>query len=425
MVNRSGVRHNNLVDRVIQGEGRQRVTTILKTRYVYLACPWGPWGGGMYKVVDYLVQSQHEIDGAPRFRVVSSRGRRLITMPIVMLIAIVRVFYGAASGRMALLHVNLALGISVLRKLILVYAASLAGAPTVVHIHAANLQFYDRMPQKLRWFVRRAFRRTNCVIVLGENARSFVINTLGVEAERVVKLTNGVPKPVIAPVARLEDEPFRLLFLGSQFERKGLSDLLAALARPELLRLNWQLTIAGGGRRKGDEAQQFRERARDLGLESRVRFVGWIEQLRVSDLLARSDALILPSYEEGLPLVILEALGHGVPVICTPVGEIPQFLTDRKTALFVTPGQREELARALAEVIESPKLCTELAEAGRSHFQAHFSHKAFTRNLVSIYQRYCGLSASDCARQPSAPLLESNEIHVVRDTLELRGRGST
>lgn len=385
----------------------------MKTRYVYLACPWGPWGGGMYKVVDYLVQSQHEIDGAPRFRVVSSRGPHLITMPIVMMHAILRILYGAASGHLALLHVNLAQGISALRKLTLVYAASLAGAPTVVHIHAANLQFYAGLPRPLRAFMRRAFRRPKCVIVLGESARSFVISELGVEAERVVKLTNGVPEPVIAPVPRVADEPFRLLFLGSQFERKGLPDLLDALARPELLGLDWQLTIAGGGRRKGDEAQQFRERARELGIEGRVRFVGWIEQLRVSDLLARSDALILPSYEEGLPLVILEALGHGVPVICTPVGEIPQFLTDRKTALFVTPGRRDELARAVAEVIASPQLCTELAEAGRSHFHTHFSHKAFTRNLVAIYRRYCGLRDSDCAHQPNAPLLESNEIRAV------------
>ena len=382
----------------------------MKTRYVYLACPWGPWGGGMYKVVDYLVQAQHEVDGAPRFRVVSSRGPSLVTMPFVMLQAIVRVVYGAATGRLALLHVNLAHGISALRKLILVYAASLAGAPTVVHVHAANWQFFDSMPRPLRWLVRRGFRRPNCVIVLGESARSFAISALGVEAERVVKLTNGVPEPAVAPIPRLADEPFRLLFLGSQFERKGLPDLLAALARPETLKLNWQLTIAGGGRRKGDEAQQFRQRARELGIEERVRFIGWIEQLHVSDLLARSDALILPSYDEGLPLVILEALGHGVPVICTPVGEIPEFLTDRETALFVTPGRCDEIAQALGELITNPQLCTDLAATGRAHFRAHFSHEVFMRKLVAIYQRYCGLTASDSAPHSSALLDRSGEL---------------
>jgi glycosyltransferase involved in cell wall biosynthesis len=373
----------------------------------------------MYKVVDYLLQSQHEVDGAPRFRVVSSRGSRLITMPFVMLLAIARVLYGAASGQLALLHVNLAHGISPLRKLILVYAASLAGAPTVVHVHAANWHFYARLPAPLRSLLRRALRRPSCVIVLGESARSFVISVLGVDAERVVKLTNGVPEPVSGPVPRQAGEPFRLLFLGSQFERKGLPDLLVALARPEVLRLEWELTIAGGGR-SGDEPQPLQERARELGIEGRVRFIGWIEQPRVSDLLARSDALILPSYEEGLPLVILEALAHGVPVICTPVGEIPQFLTDRETALFVTPGRRDELARALAELIANPQLCADLADAGRSHFRAHFSHEAFTRNLVAIYQRYCGLRASDCARDPGALLLKSNEIRAACDTQGLQ-----
>jgi glycosyltransferase involved in cell wall biosynthesis len=365
----------------------------MKTRFVYIACPWGPWGGGMYKVVDYLVQAQHQVEGIPRFRVINTRGPGLITMPFVIMRAIVSVLYGAASGQMALLHVNLAHGLSAARKLALVYAASLAGAPTVVHVHAAKLQtFYAGLSPPLRALLRRAFRRPTCIIVLGEDARAYVVNVIGVDAQRVVTLTNGVPEPTNRPVPRAAGDPFRLLFLGSQFERKGLMDLMVGLSLPEVLRLDWRLTVAGG-----DEAQPFRLQAQKLGIEGRIQFVGWVDQRRVSELLARSDAMILPSYDEGLPLVILEALGHGVPVICTPVGEIPQFLTDRETALFVAPGRSDEIAQAVAELIGNPQLCGHLASAGRSQFRTHFSLEAFTRSLTAIYRRYCGLRSSDLA----------------------------
>jgi glycosyltransferase involved in cell wall biosynthesis len=345
----------------------------------------------MYKVVDYLVQAQQRIDGAPRFRVVSSRGPHLATAPLVMLSAMAQVLLGAAGGRMALLHVNLAQGLSVLRKFLLVYCASWAGVPTVVHVHASKLpQFYARLPRALRLLLRRAFRRPSCVIVLGESARRFVIGELAVDPARVIKLTNGVPEPTAARVPLEAGQPFRLLFLGSQFERKGLPDLLSALARPEVAGLNWQLTVAGS-----DEARPFRERARELGIEARVAFTGWVDQQRSSELLARADALLLPSYDEGLPLVILEALAHGVPVVCTPVGEIPQFLKDRETALFVQPGRCDELARAIAELMGDSDLRTGLAAAGRSHYRAHFSLEAFTRSLTEIYRRYCGLTTAD------------------------------
>ena len=108
---------------------------------IYLACPWGPWGGGMYKVADYLRQSETLVPGAPPFRIVNSRGPTLWGSPFVLLGAALRTVAGALSGDMALLHVNMAKGLSVARKSILIYCAAWMGKPSVLHLHAASSPF--------------------------------------------------------------------------------------------------------------------------------------------------------------------------------------------------------------------------------------------------------------------------------------------
>lgn len=351
---------------------------------VYLACPWGPFGGGMYKVADYLRQAQTLVPDAPRYRIIDSRGPTLIGSPLALMRALIQVAWGALSGHMSLLHVNMAQGLSVLRKGLLIHCARLFGAPAVLHLHAAKLpQFYAGCSGLSQWLMRWTFRRASCVIVLGDSARQFVIDVLQVPAGRVVKLTNGVPRPS-AHVTR-DTGSFNLLFLGSQFERKGLPDLLRGLARPVVKDLGWKLIVAGG-----DEAGPYIEEARRLGIADRVRFTGWVSQERAAELLSASDTMILPSYDEGLPLVILEALGCGVPVICTPVGEIPQFLTDGRDALFVPTRQPDRIAEAVASLIRDEGLRTRLVAKGRQLFDEQFSLEAFTRELAAIYRRYCG-----------------------------------
>jgi glycosyltransferase involved in cell wall biosynthesis len=295
---------------------------------------------------------------------------------------------------MRLLHVNLAQGMSIARKVILIYCACLLRTPVVVHVHAARLpKSFAALPPLLQRTVRTAFNRANCVIVLGENIRHFVINDLQVDARRVVQLTNGVPRPPYPSPEKGTSQNFRLLFLGSQFERKGLADLLTALSSPLLASLPWQLIVAGG-----DDCAPYKIRAQELNITSRVEFTGWVSQEKAATLLAGSDALVLPSYDEGLPLVILEALGHGLPVVCTPVGEIPEFLTDGETALFVPPGDADAIAKSLASLMQEPELCLQLSRSGRELFDRRFSLQAFIRGLSAIYDQYCGSDRNDSVR---------------------------
>jgi glycosyltransferase involved in cell wall biosynthesis len=122
-----------------------------------------------------------------------------------------------------------------------------------------------------------------------------------------------------------------------------------------------------------------------------VTFLGWADKARIDRCLADADVFILPSYSEGLPLAILEALAIGVPVVCTPVGEIPHVLEHRRHALLVQPGNRSDIAAALSELARSESLRELLANAGRQLYESCFSMERFARHVTRIHREQFGL----------------------------------
>ncbi|WP_290676479.1 glycosyltransferase family 4 protein [Aquabacterium sp.] len=369
--------------------------------YIYLACPWAPMGGGMYKVVDYLIQAQTEGAGTADLRVLDTRGGgRAIFSPPILILAMFKVLFGRLSGRLVGLHVNMAERLSLFRKGALILLARALGLPVVLHLHAAQLHhFYRGLPGPLQWLVRWIFASASLVVVLGEQARRFVIEELGVPASQVEILINGVPGSKEPRRAFDPNGPFNILFLGNLMERKGVSDLLKALASPEMKarQSKWHARLAGGG-----DVEHYRALARTLGVPDNTEFVGWADQAKAAKLIAHADVLILPSYDEGLPLVILEALAKGVAVIATPVGEIPAVLTHGVDNWFVQPGDVQGIANAFCTLMDNPPLRITLETGGADIYTRKFSMDVFFRNVARIHQERFGFCASQSDRQQTS-----------------------
>jgi glycosyltransferase involved in cell wall biosynthesis len=365
-------------------------------RYIYIACPWGPVGGGMFKVAEYLIQSQASdaAGQAVQLRPLDTRGGgHAVSSMWVLLTALPKLVRGRLEGRLAGVHVNIAERLSLVRKGVIVIVCRALGVPVVLHLHAAQLHhFYRALPAPLRSITRWMFSLPASVVVLGTSARRFVTEELRVPAHRVDIVINGVPEPT---EPRRKAEPGgmqRVLFLGNLSERKGVSDLLHALARPGFRTDRLEVILAGGG-----DVSAYQAKARTLGIDGFVRFEGWCDQKKVAVLLARSDLLVLPSYDEGLPLAILEALAHGVSVVCTPVGEIPSVLTDGVNACFVPPGDVQRLAAGLQRVLQQPELLEALGRNGRALYEQHFSLSQFFASIARIHQRDFGTAAQATA----------------------------
>jgi len=371
---------------------------------IYIACPWSPSGGGMYKVADYLIQCQaeHLPSGSARLRALDTRGSGGPQYSLwVLLMAIARIAAGRLQGNLAGVHVNLATRMSLFRKGTLIVACAAMGVPTVLHLHAQMNGFYDRLPAVLRWLTRWVFSLPQGVIVIGPGAKGFVIDVLHVPADRVHTIINGVPEPDGVPQAVPGSPLHRVLFLANLSDRKGLLDLLQALAHPALDTSCLIVTIAGGG-----NVAAYQAKARALGVSDLVRFEGWCDQRKVSRLLANSDLLVLPSHDEVLPLAILEAIAHGVAVVTTAVGEIPSLLTDGVDAVFVTVASPESIAAGMQKVLKTPGLKQTLTRNGRALYAQHFCLSSFFSNIASVHQRCFGMASHMKKTPPSVEDLQ-------------------
>ena len=181
----------------------------------------------------------------------------------VLLTALAKLVRGRLEGRLAGVHVNMAERLSLLRKSVIVVMCRALGVPVVLHLHAAQLHhFYRALPAPLRALTRWVFSLPASVVVLGTAARRFVTEELHVPAHRVEIVINGVPAPVERRRQSGPDSTQRVLFLGNLSERKGISDLLQALARPGFAASRLQVILAGGG-----DVPAYRAKARALRID--------------------------------------------------------------------------------------------------------------------------------------------------------------
>jgi glycosyltransferase involved in cell wall biosynthesis len=154
-----------------------------------------------------------------------------------------------------------------------------------------------------------------------------------------------------------------LLAVGAVIPRKGYDVLVAALAR--LAHLRWRLVIAGDGGRSPETFRRLEADIAALDLADRITLLGAVSSEQLASLYQRCDLFVLPSRFEGYGMVFAEAIAHGLPVVGTTAGAIPQTVPDAASVL-VPPDDVEALAAALRRLIEEPTERERLAAAGRA-----------------------------------------------------------
>ena len=163
---------------------------------------------------------------------------------------------------------------------------------------------------------------------------------------------------------------------------KGHCDLLQAL--PQIRDPGVILVFAGDGELRTD----LESLASRLGVAERVRFLGWRED--TAELLGMADLFVLPSHNEGLGLVLIEAMAKRLPVVATSVGGVPEVVAEGKTGLLVPPHAPEALARAVGELVGDPDLRRRMGEAGYRRAVERFSIDATARQTSDVYRELIG-----------------------------------
>jgi glycosyltransferase involved in cell wall biosynthesis len=153
-----------------------------------------------------------------------------------------------------------------------------------------------------------------------------------------------------------------LAFVGRLDAVKGVPLLLEAFATARARHPQARLTIAGDGPARA----RLEARTRALGLEGAVHFAGYLDEPAVARLLETSDMLVLPSFAEGLPVVLMEAFASRIPVIASQVAGVPELVEDGVSGFIVPPGDVETLAARMDRLLSDPTLCAAMGTAGRA-----------------------------------------------------------
>ena len=283
-----------------------------------------------------------------------------------------------------LIHAHMSDRGSVFRQATIVLIALCFHIPVVIHTHGPEFHlFYAKLPRLLQQGLKYTFQRCSQFIVLSESWRQYYVDHLELSKQRVTVLPNAVKIPQQVP-CRLSRSTLTLLFLGRIGQRKGAFDLVQAFAGLSLeSRSRSRLILAGDG--EVEELQHLVER---LNLTGSVKIIGWINATQRDVLLSEADVFALPSYNEGLPMSILEAMSWGLPIIATPVGGIPEVITS-DNGLLSTPGDIQQLTGSIQMLIENEKLRLYLGDNARKS-AIKFDIEHYMASLVRIYDSVLG-----------------------------------
>jgi glycosyltransferase involved in cell wall biosynthesis len=349
---------------------------------VYYISPGGMDArGGMGGMARYLTQAYKRLEPAVTCKVLDPYGSRLSWQtPLKFLIVCTRIMLGGLLRRVQVIHIHMSHGGSVIRKLLLLRIAGLAGVPVIVHLHGSRFQTYcEGLKPERRQAIGRRLSDAARVVVIGEFWKNYLVQALGVPAQSVTVIYNGVPMTE-RPAPRITREKVRIVTAGLIGQRKGTGDLLQALAAPNMANLHWHAALAGNG-----EVERFQRLAADLGISDRVEFPGWVGPVEIATLLRDADIFVLPSYNEGLPVAILEAMMAALPVVTTPVGAIAELVLQDETGILLPPGNPPELTAALVALIRSPERRRMMGENGRDRVEKYFSIDIVAQQLLALY----------------------------------------
>ena len=283
-----------------------------------------------------------------------------------------------------LAHLHVAERGSFVRKGILVKLLHAMKVPVVLHHHGAEFEpWYDSCSPRMKRWINSVLATADLNLVLSRRLEPMI--TSRAPKAHVTALYNAV---ATYPDNRYDADRTEVLFLGRLGERKGVYLLLEAIRRldaelPPEVRVN----LCGDG-----EVEQVRQQAGAMGIAHRIGHIGWTAGELKNQILSRTVLNVLPSYNEGLPMTILETMALGIPNISTRVASIPEVIKDGRTGLLIEPGDVDQLTSALRLMLTDRTLRQHISSNSFNLINEQFSLSHTVGCLMSIYDEICAVN---------------------------------
>jgi len=294
--------------------------------------------------------------------------------------------------QLKLVHIHTASKGSFARKALVILLARLFGKKVIIHMHGAGFAvFYQKMPLPFKWFTRFILRCSDVLIALSTQWKQDLYQICQHPDIRVLYNPTVLQTPVFQdsslekPIGsqRRNEDLVHFLFMGRLGQRKGVYDIIKSAKC--LKSDNIKIHLYGDG-----ELEEVRQQVKAAGVADKVAVHGWIDGSRKDETFREANVLLLPSYHEGLPISVLEALAYGLPVLATDVGGIAEAVENGVNGYLISPGDCDVLANRMDQLAASSELRLEMGKLGYRMAADKFDLSVIMRKLEGLYAEVIG-----------------------------------
>ena len=279
-----------------------------------------------------------------------------------------------------IVHIHSSFGPSFYRKMPFIYMACLRGVPVINHIHGAEFEaFYLEASASKKRRIRRVYGKCTMLIALSEEWKRNL--ELVVPAEKIAVIENYCKIPDLSWAEKKK----QILFLGEIGKRKGCYDIPEIYGRVLKKGERIPLVMAGDG-----ELSEIKRLFEDRDLLKDISFPGWVRGDDKDKYLKESGIFLFPSYYEGMPVAVLEAMAYGMAIVTTRVGGIPHLLADGISGYLCEPGDIEALSERLLELSGDADKRRKMGEKARQKAIEDYSMESHMNKLIDLYDRVKG-----------------------------------
>jgi glycosyltransferase involved in cell wall biosynthesis len=342
----------------------------LSQKILTIGCSFDPPKGGIAQV---LWTYQHDVFPVFHFVVNSKKGSTLRNLLICVRALIVVAYILATHRNIRIVHIHTASNRSFVRSTWFGSLARVFNRKVVYHIHGGGFKKYVAASPKT---VVEKLQRADAVIALSETWKQFFAEEIC--CRNVYVLGNVIARPKITERSQT-NRSLSLLYFGLITGKKGIFDLIEGVANCRKNGLAVELHIGGNG-----DIESMNSLIDSLALREHVHYHGWVSGEDKERLFNDCDLFVLPSYVEGLPLAILEAMSYGKPIISTYVGAIPEIVENGVNGVLINPGDKEALSNSIATYVNNPQKLTDHASHAMATAQ-QFLPEHIAQKLGNIY----------------------------------------
>lgn len=286
-------------------------------------------------------------------------------------------------------HINPSLAsTAIFRDFIFLHIIKKERYPVVFFIHGWQERIITVFQTRLlKNYFRKKFNMADTIIVLAEDFKRKLIS-LGVDSKKIFVSTTMVDSTEFLRATKQFSKPYEVLFCSTMNTSKGPYELLQAI--PFVLKKysDTSFTFVGDGK----ELKKLKYKAKEMGIERNVHFTGYKTGTEKTSFFITAHVFVFPSYSEGFPTVVLEAMAAGLPLIVTRVGGLINTIQDGTQGLFLEkiPPDPRDIAQKILHLFENPPLLQKMSENNRKEAEEEYDTKIVTKALVERYKELYG-----------------------------------